>query len=154
MWKKRESSYATKLPAVNIYNYGSLWLSLDLEFEVCLWSGIFVCYTRSSCLQSGVVSNRRRVSGMQESGSARGLVEYQYTRKKSTKYPKFLQIYPKIIKALNTLYPKLEVSETNTYLVVLPFLAFFQMDCHYFPTITDHKKRPHVSLKGKMVDYG
>ena len=77
------------------------------------------------------------------SGSARGVVEYQYTRKKSTKYPKIPQIYPKIIEALNTLYPKLEVSETNTYLVVLPFLAFLQMDCHYFPTITDHKKRPH-----------
>ena len=84
-------------------------------------------------------------------------MEYQYTRKKSTKYPKipkFLQIYPKIIEALNTLYPKLEVSETNTYLVVLPFLAFLQMDCHYFPTVTDHNKRPHVSLNGKMLGYG
>ena len=68
-------------------------------------------------------------------------------RQNTPKYPKFLQIYPKIIEALNTLYPKLEVSETNTYLVVLPFLAFLQMDCHYFPTITDHKK----SLNGKMV---
>ena len=75
-------------------------------------------------------------------------------RQNTPKYPKFLQIYPKIIEALNTLYPKLEVSETNTYLVVLPFLAFLQMDCHYFPTITDHKKRPHVSLNGKMVGYG
>ena len=91
-------------------------------------------------------------------GRPGGVVEYQYTRKKNRqntpKYPKFLQIYPKIIEALNTLYPKLEVSETNTYLVVLPFLAFLQMDCHYFPTITDLKKRPHVSLNGKMVGYG
>ena len=93
----------------------------------------------------------------QGGGGEGELVEYQYTRKKSTKYPKipkFLQIYPKIIEALNTLYPKLEVSETNTYVVVLPFLAFLQMDCHYFPTVTDHKKRPHVSLNGKMVGYG
>ena len=75
-------------------------------------------------------------------------------RQNTPKYPKFLQIYPKIIEALNTLYPKLEVSETNTSLVVLPFLTFLQMDCHYFPTITDHKKRSHVSLNGKMVGYG
>ena len=92
------------------------------------------------------------------SGSARGGIGipiYPKTNRQNTpKYPKFLQIYPKIIEALNTLYPKLEVSETNTYLVVLPSLAFLQMDCHYFPTITDHKKRPHVSLNGKMVGYG
>ena len=75
-------------------------------------------------------------------------------RQNTPKYPKFLQIYPKIIESLNTLYPKLEVSETNTYLVVLPSLAFLQMDYHYFPTITDHKKRPHVSLNRKMVGYG
>ena len=92
------------------------------------------------------------------SGSARGgsgiPIYPKKNRQNTPKYPKFLQIYPKIIEALNTLYPKLEVSETNTYLVVLPFLAFLQMDCHYFPTITDHKKRPHVSLNGKMVGYG
>ena len=35
--------------------YGSFWLSLDLEFDVCLWSGIFVCYKRSSCLRSVMV---------------------------------------------------------------------------------------------------
>ena len=29
---------------VNVYDYGSFWLSLDLEFDVCLWSGIFVLY--------------------------------------------------------------------------------------------------------------
>ena len=91
-------------------------------------------------------------------GSARGgsgiPIYPKKNRQNTPKYPKFLQIYPKIIEALNTLYPKLEVSETNTYLVVLPFLAFLQMDCHYFPTITDHKKRPHVSLNGKMVGYG
>ena len=60
-------------------------------------------------------------------GRPGGIVEYQYTWKKNRqntpKYPKFLQIYPKIIEALNTLYPKLEVSETNTYLVVLPFFG-------------------------------
>ena len=83
-------------------------------------------------------------------GRPGGVVEYQYTRKKIDKIPqntpnssKYTQ---KLIEALNTLYPKLEVSETNTYLVVLPFLAFLQMDCHYFSTITDHKKRPHISL--------
>ena len=85
-----------------------------------------------------------------ESGSARGgsgiPIYPKKNRQNTPKYPKFLQIYPKIIEALNTLYPKLEVSETNTYLVVLPFLAFLQMDCHYFSTITDHKKRPHISL--------
>ena len=95
---------------------------------------------------------------MLKSGSAwrgSGIPIYPKKNRQNTpKYPKFLQIYPKIIEALNTLYPKLEVSETNTYLVVLPFLAFLQMDCHYFPTITDHKKRPHVSLNGKMVGYG
>ena len=92
------------------------------------------------------------------SGSARGgsgiPIYPKKNRQNTPKYPKFLQIYPKIIEALNTLYPKLEVNETNTNLVVLPFLAFLQMDCHYFPTITDHKKRPHVSLNGKMVGYG
>ena len=88
-------------------------------------------------------------------GSARGGSGIPiYPEKNQQNTPKFLQIYPKIIEALNTLYPKLEVSETNTYLVVLPFLAFLQMDCHYFPTITDHKKGPHVSLDGKMVGYG
>ena len=91
-------------------------------------------------------------------GSARGGIGIpiypKKNRQNTPKYLKFLQIYPKIIEALNTLYPKLEVSETNTYLVVLPSLAFLQMDCHYFPTITDHKKRPHVSLNGKIVGYG
>ena len=48
MRQKRESSYTRKLSVVNINDYGSFWLSLDLEFDVCLWSGIFVCYTRSS----------------------------------------------------------------------------------------------------------
>ena len=87
-------------------------------------------------------------------GGGSGIPIYPKKNRQNTlKYPKFLQIYPKIIEALNNLYPKLEVSETNTYLVVLPFLAFLQMDCNYFPTITDHKKRPHVSLNGKMVGY-
>ena len=62
-----------------------------------------------------------------KSGSARGgsgiPIYPKKNRQNTPKYPKFLQIYPKIIEALNTLYPKLEVSETNTYLVVLPFLA-------------------------------
>ena len=83
----------------------------------------------------------------QEGGGVSGIPIYP-------EYPKFLQIFPKIIEAFNTLYPKLEVSETNTYLVVLPFLAFIQMHSHYFPTITDHKKRPPFSLNGKMVGYG
>ena len=100
---------------------------------------------------------------MAKSGSARGggggggsgiPIYPKKNRQNTPKYPKFLQIYQKIIEALNTLYPKSEVSETNTYLVVFLFLAFLQMDCHYFPTITDHKKRPHVSLNGKMVGYG
>ena len=82
-------------------------------------------------------------------GGGSGIQIYPKKNRQNTpKYPKFLQIYPNInrsFEALNTLYPKLEVSETNTSLVVLPFLAFLQMDCHYFPTITDHKKRPHVS---------
>ena len=96
---------------------------------------------------------RGHISGSARGGS--GIPIYPKKNRQNTpKYPKFLQIYPKIIEALNTLYPKLEVSETNTYLVVLPFLAFLQMDCHYFPTITDHKERPHVSLNGKMIGYG
>ena len=88
-------------------------------------------------------------------GGGSGIPIYpKKNRQNSPKCLKFLQIYPKIIEALNTLYPQLEVSETNTSWVVLHFLAFLQMGCHYFPTITDHKKRPHVSLKGKMVGYG
>ena len=88
-------------------------------------------------------------------GGGSGIPIYPKKNRQNTpKYPKFLQIYPKVIEALNTLYQKLDVSETNTYLVVLLFLAFLQMDCHYFPTITDHKKRPHVYLNGKIVCYG
>ena len=49
------------------------------------------------------------------SGSARGgqwnTNIPEKNRQNTPKYPKFLQIYPKLIEALNTLYPKLEVSE-------------------------------------------
>ena len=54
-------------------------------------------------------------------GRPGGVVEYQYTRKKNRqntpKYPKFLQIYPKIIEALNTLYLKFKESDIlNTHI--------------------------------------
>ena len=44
-----------------------------------------------------------------------------YTSIPAKNSPKFIQIYPKLIKALYTVYLKLVVSEASTYLVVLPF---------------------------------
>ena len=63
--------------------------------------------------------------GFPNQGWPGGVVVYQYTRKKSRqntqKYPKLIQIYPKLIEALYTVYLKLVFSEASAYLVVLPF---------------------------------
>ena len=120
--------------------------SEDVRSFTDLWSSLKDC---------AYLFTATELSSCIESGSARGgsgiPIYPKKNRQNTPKYPKFLQIYPKIIEALNTLYPKLEVSETNTYLVVLPFLAFLQMDCHHFPMITDHKKWPHVSQKNTKM---
>ena len=51
------------------------------------------------------------------SGSARGVsgipVYPKKIRQNTKKYPKFIQIYPKLIKALYTVYLKLVVSEAS-----------------------------------------
>ena len=60
-------------------------------------------------------------------GSARGGIGIpiypKKNRQNTPKYLKFLQIYPKIIEALNTLYPKLEVSETKHLFGCLTFFG-------------------------------
>ena len=58
-----------------------------------------------------------------------------YTSIPEKNSPKFIQIYPKLVKALYTVYLKLVVSEASTYLVVLPFQhsAYKKQTCiiHY-----------------------
>ena len=56
-WNRSGAPYEQEL--ANVYDHGSFWQSLDLEFEACFWRRILVCYTRSSCLQSDMVSNLR-----------------------------------------------------------------------------------------------
>ena len=54
-WNRDRVPYEQQL--ANVYDHGSFWQSLDLEFESCLWRRILVCYTRPSCLQSDMVCN-------------------------------------------------------------------------------------------------
>ena len=51
----RESPYSGQSAYFFFEKNGSFWPSLDLEFDVCLWSGIVVCYTRPSCLRNVMV---------------------------------------------------------------------------------------------------
>ena len=54
-WNRGRAPYEQEL--AKVYDHGSFWQSLDLEVEACSWRRILVCYTRSSCLQSDMVSN-------------------------------------------------------------------------------------------------
>ena len=64
---------------------------------------------------------RRSRLDLQRTGSARGgsgiPIYSKKNRQNTPKYPKFLQIYPKIIEALNTLYLKFKESDIlNTHI--------------------------------------